>query len=410
MSKGIDAIPPLTIRNGHFFSGDKPFIFKGVNWFGFNNHQTMVDGLWVGGNSSATDFSSIIYKIKLLGFNSVRLPFLFSDLYNMKAQSKTITCHVNSLRDIGTLTKYQGSLPSFYGPWPSQGKCNNYLPLDTLERFYWVITQFIKNEMYVVIDYHPHNADISHDTKQLVYQWKRMWSYITKQPNFNIVKGRLILDLMNEPDCASMHWQQKNAMIPSTTDTYIALMDALYPMSSPMFMVEGTGQSAYSLSWGNGFVTNKSIINKYKIDDASVFFEALLKKRYLHNVIISPHLYGPTISHDNIYYHGDNLRERLYNSFGYLGLTGYCSKQNKYITCYKFPIIIGEFGSFFNDTRDLTFFNQLSQWLKKYFKGNTSWMFWAYNANSGDTGGIVTDDWKGLNWHKLDWLKHNMGL
>ena len=27
-----------------------------------------------------------------------------------------------------------------------------------------------------------------------------------------------------------------------------------------------------------------------------------------------------------------------------------------------------------------------------------NWFFWAWNANSGDTGGIQTDDWEGINW------------
>ena len=406
------ALQPLTIRNGKFFSGDNQFTFKGLNWFGFNNQQTMLDGLWVGGNSSATDFSSIVYKIKLLGFNSVRLPFLFSDLYDIHPQSKSIGCHIDSRREICDLAHYRESPPAYYGPWPVKNKCNDYLPSgSTLQRFYWVITQFIKNEFYVVIDYHPTNPALVHDTNQLVFQWRKLWTYITQQPDFQFVKGRLILDLINEPDCASLHWQRTSAKnIPSATETYIALMDSLYRVSNPLFLIEGTGQTGYNLCWGNGFVTNKSIVDQHNIDDASVFFETLIKKPYLTNVIISPHLYGPTISKDTVYYYGAGVRERFFNSFGYLGLNGYCSKKQKPMGCYMFPILIGEFGSFFQDPRDMTFLNELAQWLNKNFKGNVNWMFWAYNANSGDTGGIVTDDWKGLNWKKLDWLKRNMGL
>jgi hypothetical protein len=56
--------------------------------FGFNNGKTMVDGLdaeptpsWEGG-----DFATIVQQLKLLGFNAVRLPFQFSDLYVKKPQ------------------------------------------------------------------------------------------------------------------------------------------------------------------------------------------------------------------------------------------------------------------------------------------------------------------------------------
>jgi hypothetical protein len=56
--------------------------------FGFNNGKTMVDGLdgeknatWEGG-----DFATIVHQLKLLGFNAVRLPFLFGNLYTLPPQ------------------------------------------------------------------------------------------------------------------------------------------------------------------------------------------------------------------------------------------------------------------------------------------------------------------------------------
>lgn len=33
---------------------------------------------------------------------------------------------------------------------------------------------------------------------------------------------------------------------------------------------------------------------------------------------------------------------------------------------------------------------------------NVFW--WAWNANSGDTKGLVQDDWLTINWNKIDWL------
>jgi hypothetical protein len=35
---------------------------------------------------------------------------------------------------------------------------------------------------------------------------------------------------------------------------------------------------------------------------------------------------------------------------------------------------------------------------------------WAYNANSGDTGGLVDDTWWNLMWMKLRFLRNHMGL
>jgi hypothetical protein len=45
------------------------------------NGKTMVDGLDAGnGTWLAADFATIVYRLKLLGFNAVRLPFRFTDL------------------------------------------------------------------------------------------------------------------------------------------------------------------------------------------------------------------------------------------------------------------------------------------------------------------------------------------
>jgi hypothetical protein len=59
----------------------------GANWFGFNNGQTMVDGMWDDSRGQAPtigmkfDFPTVMYRWQLLGFNSIRLPFSFNDLY-----------------------------------------------------------------------------------------------------------------------------------------------------------------------------------------------------------------------------------------------------------------------------------------------------------------------------------------
>lgn len=37
-------------------------------------------------------------------------------------------------------------------------------------------------------------------------------------------------------------------------------------------------------------------------------------------------------------------------------------------------------------------------------------MWWAYNENSGDTGGIVMNNWQDLNWVKLRYMINNLGL
>jgi hypothetical protein len=45
----------------------KPVQLRGISWFGFNNLQGGVDGLYAGGSAAATDLQAIVYQLKLLG-------------------------------------------------------------------------------------------------------------------------------------------------------------------------------------------------------------------------------------------------------------------------------------------------------------------------------------------------------
>eukprot|EP00798_Chlamydomonas_sp_ICE-L_P022611 gene22611-29753_t len=71
---------------------------KGANWFGFNNGATMVDGMWNSSNGMSYDFATVIYRWQLLGFNTIRLPFSMSDLYDKSPFNKfSDFCNLPSL-------------------------------------------------------------------------------------------------------------------------------------------------------------------------------------------------------------------------------------------------------------------------------------------------------------------------
>ena len=113
-------------------------------------------------------------------------------------------------------------------------------------------------------------------------------------------------------------------------------------------------------------------------------------------------------------YHGDELFKVLDASFGYLTKNGYCLTKDD---CQRFPVAIGEFGSRFKDPRDLQQLNDFAQYLNNEGAGATghhnaigNWYYWSYNANSGDTGGLVDDSWQNLMWEKLRWLMQKLGL
>jgi endoglucanase len=76
---------------------------------------------------------------------------------------------------------------------------------------------------------------------------------------------------------------------------------------------------------------------------------------------------------------------------------GYLIKQN------IAPVWLGEFGTRLQTDSD-------KQWLTALVKylgtgaGGINWTFWCWNPNSGDTGGILNDDWTTVNQAKQSYL------
>lgn len=60
---------------------------------------------------------------------------------------------------------------------------------------------------------------------------------------------------------------------------------------------------------------------------------------------------------------------------------------------------------------DKAWLHDLSQWINNIGPANdglhtdvTSFFYWCWNANSGDTGGLVDDTWLSVEWPKIDFL------
>ncbi len=91
---------------------------------------------------------------------------------------------------------------------------------------------------------------------------------------------------------------------------------------------------------GNGLVTDASIIASTGISDPNPFFQEMLSKPYVDQLVAIPHVYGPSVSLAQSGYSGAQLYQMLSNSLGYLNKQGYCYNGK----CQKFPVILGETG------------------------------------------------------------------
>ncbi|MFM9124567.1 MAG: cellulase family glycosylhydrolase, partial [Actinomycetota bacterium] len=112
-------------------------------------------------------------------------------------------------------------------------------------------------------------------------------------------------------------------------------------------------------------------------------------------LVYSPHEYGPGV-YAQPWFSDPNvqsiLADRWQKGFGYIHEAGTA------------PILVGEFGAknVGTDTVEGRWIRQFADYMGK--KG-ISWTFWAWNPNSGDTGGVLQDDWQTVNAGKMDLLK-----
>ncbi len=75
---------------------------------------------------------------------------------------------------------------------------------------------------------------------------------------------------------------------------------------------------------------------------------------------------------------------------------GYLTKQG------IAPVLVGEFGSKLQTTSDQQWFSSFLAYMKQ---NGHSWTFWSLNPDSGDTGGLLADDWQTVIQVKQDALK-----
>ena len=218
-----------------------------------------------------------------------------------------------------------------------------------------------------------------------------------------VTRNRVMLDILNEPDSRGIKWDAgPGAGGYGMTALYEMAMDAIYKVNpTALMLVEGTGQlGKVAMNWGDGFATDPAIVQAGGVQSAAPFFTKMMRKPYLNNIVISPHLYPPSVSTqtDPAAVTGAGLAKRLTDSFGYLTKQGFCASG----VCKTFPVVFGETGSKFTEPLDLRMLSDFAAYMQTDDSTHAkmpNMIFWCWNANSGDTGGFVTDNWKDV-WRR----------
>jgi endoglucanase len=174
------------------------------------------------------------------------------------------------------------------------------------------------------------------------------------------------VDLYNEP--YKLSWREWRALS-SEASKHVLVVN-----SNLLIFVEGT--SGNGANWGGNLVDAARELPDIKLSQ----------------LVFSPHAYGPSVA-DQPYFKEPNFP----NNMPYIWDTHF-----GYLTSKGFVVSVGEFGGRYV-SQDRIWQDAFIKYLVK--KDMTNFFYWSLNPNSGDTGGVLNDDWTTVNKDKMELLK-----
>jgi len=340
----------MTVSHGHVHDNQGHRVdLHGVNWFGFETDVHAPHGLWARGLDDMLD------QMHGLGFNAVRLPVCPATLQGVA---------VNSIN---------------YNLNPDLVGMNSLQVLDT------VIDRLEQRGMYYLLDHHRPDCEAiselwytpTYSEAQWIADLQFMAKRYKKRAHF------LGIDLKNEPHGAAT-WGSGNAATDWNGAAERAGNAVLAVAPKALVFVEGVSTDAYCTDttagawWGGNIAPEKCK-------------PIQLPAKHL---VLSPHVYGPDVFEQDYFQvptFPDNLPPIWDAHFGKLTALGY-------------DVIVGETGGRYGtgDPKDKTFQDALFAYLPT--RGITDTFYWCWNPDSGDTGGILLDDWLSVRTDKMTLL------
>lgn len=357
-------------------SKGKKVWLTGVNWFGYNTGTNTFDGLWT------SDLNTSIQGIADHGFNLIRVPISAELILQWK---------------------------NGQAPMANFNQATNYylVGMDSLEIWDYVVGQCRACGIKIMIDIHSaetnasgHNINMWTTSKisTAQYQEALVWMADRYKNDDTIIA----YDLKNEPHgkpyegSAAAIWNNSTA---ANNWKYVAETTALKVLEANpnvLIMVEGTEIYPIDITKNGDY---------HSTDDDDYYFNwwggnlrgvadyPINLGKYQNKLVYSPHDYGPTVYQQPWFYSGYN-----YNS-----LMKDCWKDN-WFYIYEddiAPLLIGEWGGFMTEP-NITWMTHMRTLIGNYHLNHT---FWCFNANSGDTGGLVKDDFTTWDNEKYNFVK-----
>ncbi len=349
----------LTVQGNKLFDVQgKEVRLTGVNWFGFETQNYFPHGIWT------RDMKSVLQQIKDLGFNTIRVPWC-NEMLN-----PGVTINVPSYGS----DAYTGIAPM------NEEESKVTKPIELMDIF---VRWCQENDMKIVLDNHSRAADgflneeVWYTPEYSEERWINDWIFMANRyKDFSAVVG---MDLNNEPHGST--WGNGNPATDWNKAAERCGNAILQVNPNVLIIVEGVGEFEGNSYWWGGQLMGAK---KYpvQLSDPS-------------KLMYSAHEYGPEVAPQDWFDAPDfpqNMPQIWNDNYHYLYNEG------------TSPIFLGEFGIKNQDAFGgiaFTWFTEFTGFMGDIY----SWTFWSMNPNSGDTGGILQDDWSSVNQWKLDVLK-----
>jgi PKD repeat protein len=323
----------------------------GVNWFGFETSQLVPHGLW------SRDCKSMLKQIKDLGFNCVRIPWC------NKILDPAATIAINAY---GT--------DSYTGVTPMNAIESTFTkPIQLLDK---VVEYCQELNLKIILDNHSKNPD-GYLAEALWYtdnvsdaKWISDWVFLANR--YKDSDAVIAMDLKNEPHGKSGLYSSWGNSNPATDWNKAAERcgnAVLQVNPNVLIMVEGVELYQNETYWWGG---NLKGVKDYPVQLSNN-----------NKLVYSPHEYGPTVFNQTWFSDPtfpSNMNAIWADKFDFI------YQQN------IAPLLCGEFGIKQTGGVDEVWFDYFLQ----YMGSRYSWTFWCWNPNSGDTGGLLDDQWKNL--------------
>lgn len=357
---GISGNRMVAIGNQLVRTGGHNFRLKSVNWFGAESEVYAPHGLW------SRNYKEVINQIAAMGFNCVRMPFS-GDICNEERAVTTGVIDFGLNPDLADKTAIQ-VLDAIIGYMNEKG-------------------------IYVVLDHHRRRAGDGADgspvdTTYTLDDWQASWLFMVNR--YSSLEFVLGADLHNEPHLLSWNsW----ALLAENVGNAI-----LNVASHWLIFVEGVASHGTKSYWWGG--------------ELSGVADRPVRLSVDNRLVYSVHEYGISVGNQPWLAKDSTMPAQWpYNLYDvWREHWGFIVEQN------IAPVWIGEVGGKFgvdgigNITTDNNaqferqWIYHLQRYMDGYFHGDEtrelandkagiSFAYWSLNPNSGDTGGLLQDDW-----------------